>query len=70
MTLREWMGLRLDPFDGSGTPVQAADWLRYMERRFGALELSSHQRVSFVAFQLKGQANIWWDGVLSSRTAA
>ena len=68
MSLREWMLLRLDTFDGAGTPVQAADWLRYMERQFGALEMTSAQKARFVAFQLKGQADIWWEGVLSART--
>ena len=48
------MSLRLDTFDGAGTPVQAADWLRYMERQFGALEMTSVQKARFVAFQLKG----------------
>lgn len=68
ISLREWMSLRLDTFDGAGTPVQVADWLRYMERQFDALEMNSVQRVRFVAFQLKGQADIWWEGVLSART--
>lgn len=68
MSLREWMSLRVDTFDGAGTPVQAADWLRYMERQFGALEMTSAQKAWFVAFQLKGQADIWWEGVLSART--
>ena len=62
------MSLRLDVFDRAGTPVQAADWLRYMERQFGALEMTSAQKARFVAFQLKGQADIWWEGVLSART--
>ena len=68
MSLREWQSLRLDFFDGAGTPVQAADWLRYIERQFGAMELTSAQKARFVAFQLKGQADIWWEGVLSART--
>lgn len=59
MSLREWMSLRLDTFDGAGTPVQAVDWLRYMERQFGALEMTSAQKARFVAFQLKGQVDIW-----------
>ena len=67
MSLREWSSLRLDTFDGAGTPVHAADWLRHMERQFGALEMTSVQKARFVAFQLKGQADIWWEGVLSAR---
>lgn len=58
MGLREWLTLRLDTFDGAGTPVQATDWLSYMRRQFEALEMSSQLRARYVAFQLKGQADI------------
>jgi hypothetical protein len=27
LSLMQWMGMKLDSFDGSGTPVEAADWL-------------------------------------------
>jgi hypothetical protein len=27
LSLMQWMGMKLDTFDGSGTPVEAADWL-------------------------------------------
>ena len=70
MGLHQWNALRLDTFDGLGTPVDAANWLRHMERHFGALGMTSEMRAQFVAFQLKGQADIWWEGVLTARTAA
>ena len=70
MGLHQWNALRLDTFDGLDTPVDAANWLRHMERHFGVLGMTSEMRAQFVAFQLKGQADIWWEGVLSSRTAA
>ena len=70
MGLHQWNALRLDTFDGLGTPVDAANWLRHIERHLGALGLTSELRVQFVAFQLKGQADLWWEGVLTARTAA
>ena len=70
MGLREWLALRLDTFDGAGTPVQSADWLRFMIRQLEALDMSSQLRARYMAFQLKGQADIWWEGVLSARTPA
>lgn len=41
MGLCDWVALRLDTFDVSGMLVKAVDWLRYMKRHFGALELTS-----------------------------
>ena len=58
MGLHQWNALRLDTFDGLGTPVDAANWLRHIERHLGALGLTSELRIQFVAFQLKGQADL------------
>lgn len=32
MTFPKWMSMRLDMFDGSKTPTDAADWLHKMEK--------------------------------------
>ena len=61
--------MRLDTFDGLGKPIDAANWLRHMERHFGALGMTSEMKAQFVAFQLKGDADIWWEAVLTARTA-
>jgi phage tail tape-measure protein len=31
ISLMQWIGLKLDSFDGSGSLVEAADWLTYVE---------------------------------------
>jgi formylglycine-generating enzyme required for sulfatase activity len=31
LSLVQWMGMKLDTFDGIDTPVEAADWLTYVE---------------------------------------
>ena len=50
--------MRLDTFDGSGMPTDAADWLRKKEM------------VLFIPHQLTGQADIWWVGVCDAWTPA
>lgn len=55
--------MKLDSFDGSGTPIQAADWLSYVEDKMEAFEVSAHDRVRYGAQLLKGEAQIWWKGV-------
>ena len=50
MGLHQWNALRLDTFDGMGTPVDAANWLRDMGRHFGALGMTSELRAQFMAF--------------------
>jgi hypothetical protein len=31
ISLMQWIGLTFDSFDGSGSPVEAVDWLFYVE---------------------------------------
>jgi hypothetical protein len=62
VTLKNWLELKASDFDGTGTPMEAASWLSTMERHMVAMELPSHKRVLFVAFNLKGLADAWWTG--------
>jgi hypothetical protein len=39
VSLMQWMGMKLDTFDGSGTPVEAADWLTYVEDKMDVFEI-------------------------------
>ena len=55
--------MKLDTFDGSGTPVEAADWLTYVEDKMEVFEVVYHDCVSFGTQLLKGEAQIWWKGV-------
>uniref|UniRef100_A0ACD5U884 Uncharacterized protein n=1 Tax=Avena sativa TaxID=4498 RepID=A0ACD5U884_AVESA len=70
MTLTKWLDMKLDKFDGSGTPMDAASWLRTMEKYMDASLMTPEDRVVYVAFQLKGLADVWWDGVRSAWTPA
>jgi hypothetical protein len=45
--LMQWMGMKLDSFDGSGTPVEATDWLTYVEDKVNVFEIVYGDRVHF-----------------------
>jgi len=70
MTFIRWMSMRLDTFDGSGTPTDAADWLRKMEKVMAACRMTTEEMVLFIPHQLMGQADIWWVGVCDAWTPA
>jgi hypothetical protein len=53
MTLTKWLDMKLEKFDGSGTPMDASSWLRNMERYMGASVMTPEDKVVYVAFQLK-----------------
>jgi hypothetical protein len=58
LSLMQWMRMKLDTFDGSGTPVGAADWLTYVEDNMNVFEIVYGDRVRFGIQLLKGEAQI------------
>ena len=70
VSLREWVSMKLDSFDGSGTPIQAADWLAYIEMQLDAFDVLPRDKIRYVTQLMKGEAQIWWRGVQSARTVA
>ena len=70
MMLTKWLDMNLDKFDGSRTPMDDASWLRTMEKYMDALVMMPQERVVYVAFQLKGLADVWWEGVRAAWTPA
>jgi hypothetical protein len=58
VSLKEWVRMKLDSFDGSCTPVQAADWLSYVEDKMDAFEMLDQDRVRYGTQLLKGEAQI------------
>jgi len=69
ISLMQWMGMKLDTFDGSGTSVQAADWLTYVEDKMDVFEVVYQDRVRFSTQLLKGEAQILWKGVQAAHPA-
>jgi hypothetical protein len=62
--------MMLDTFDGSGTPVEAADWLTYVEDKMDVFEIVYGDRVRFGTQLLKGEAQIWWRGVQAAHSSS
>jgi hypothetical protein len=58
ISLMQWIGVKLDTFDGSGSPVDAADWLTYVEDKMDVFEVVSGDRVCYGTLLLKGEAQI------------
>jgi hypothetical protein len=55
LSLMQWMDMKLDTFDGSGTPVEAADWLTYVEDKMDVFEIVFGDRIRFGTQLLKGE---------------
>jgi hypothetical protein len=70
LLLMQWMGMKLDTFDGSGTPVEVVDWLTYMEDKMNVFEIVYGDRVRFGTQLLKGEAQIWWRGVQAAHSSS
>jgi hypothetical protein len=70
LSLMQWMGMKLDSFDGSGTLVEAADWLTYVEDKMNVFEIAYGDRVRFGTQLLKGEAQIWWRGVQAAHSSS
>jgi hypothetical protein len=70
VSLVKWIGMKLDSFDGSGCPVEAADWLTYVEDKMDVFEVAYGDRVRYGTQLLKGEAQIWWRGVQTSHSSS
>jgi hypothetical protein len=62
--------MKLDTYDGSGTPVEAADWLTYVEDKMNVFEIVYGDRVRFGTQLLKGEAQIWWRCVQAAHSSS
>jgi hypothetical protein len=66
----QWTGLKLDSFDSNGSPVEAADWLTYVEDKMNVFEVVYGDRVCYGTQLLKGETQIWWRGVPTTPSCA
>jgi hypothetical protein len=62
--------MKMETFDGSGTPVEATDWLTYMEDKMNVFEIVYGDRVRFGTQLLKGEAQIWWRGMQAAHSSS
>ena len=55
-------------FTGGGGPMVADHWFMQIEKVLEAMEITSNAtRIRLAAFQLKGEAQIWWKCARTSR---
>ncbi|KAF0897566.1 hypothetical protein E2562_039185 [Oryza meyeriana var. granulata] len=50
MTLTRWTSMRLDTFDGLGTPGNVVDWLRKMKKYMNGSRMTTEDKATFVPF--------------------
>ena len=53
-------------FKEAREPLEADDWLRTVESKFGLLECTEIQKTLFAAQQLQGPAGAWWANFMAS----
>lgn len=54
------MGLQPPKFEGTADPVEAKNWIAYIEKIMDELKCTSQQKVSLATFLLYGEAECWW----------
>ena len=55
-------------FKGGGDPMVADHWFMKIENVLEAMEITSDAtRITIVAFQLEGEAQVWWKWARTSR---
>ena len=47
-------------FSGAKNPLEADDWLRTTESKFGLLHCTEYQKTLYAAQQLRGSVRAWW----------
>ena len=64
-TLGDFLKAQTHFFREAKEPLDADDWLRTIERKFGALHVPDAERVNFGTYMLEGAAGAWWEGHLA-----
>jgi hypothetical protein len=59
-TYKEFLDTQPPVFTRAEDPLEAEDWLRTIEQKFGLIHCDGIQKTQFAAQQLQGQAGAWW----------
>jgi len=70
LELRDWCGMSLEKFAGTGAPIEAADWLSAVIEKLESFQVPASDWVRYAHQLLKGEALVWWRNVQMSRPAA
>ncbi|XP_057797811.1 uncharacterized protein LOC131013791 [Salvia miltiorrhiza] len=50
-------------YNGTGKPDDAKEWIHGIEKVFGRMRCSTHEKVVCATYQLEGEADLWWESV-------
>jgi hypothetical protein len=56
----EFLATHLPVFLGAKDPLDADDWVRTTESKFGLLHYTEYQKTSYATQQLRGPVGAWW----------
>ena len=66
--LQRFRGHHPPTFTGGGDPMVADRWFMQVEKVLEAMEITSDAtRITLAAFQLEGEAHVWWNWAKTSR---
>src|SRR5664279_4677135 len=65
VTLSGFLKSQPPVFSEAKEPLDADDWLRTIERKFGALHVPDAELVNFATYLLEGAAGAWWESSLA-----
>jgi hypothetical protein len=68
LDLRDWCGMSLEQFAGTGAPIETADWLSAATEKLDAFRIPQTEWVRYATQLLKGEALVWWRNVQSSHS--
>jgi hypothetical protein len=63
------LATHLSVFSGAKDPLDADDWLRTTESKFGLLHCIEYQKTLYAAQQLRGPAGAWWASYTTALSA-
>ena len=66
-TYRDFLKTNPPVFHKAKEPLEAEDWIRTIEQKFGLLRYSDIQKTLFAAQQLQGPAGAWWASFLATQ---
>ena len=68
---RIWTSLKHVPplFVKAEDPLEADEWIRVMEQKFGLIRCTETQKPLFAAQQLRGPASTWWGNFVAIQPA-
>jgi hypothetical protein len=59
--LGDFQHIKLPNFSRAMEPMDANDWLKFVEKKLQVVQCNNHEKVLLTSYQLFGPAADWWD---------